>query len=92
MGAESQRARNADTLAAQEDLVTVLARENPQAAMELVIREFRDRLFFHAFSIVKDAQEAYKKYEALVNQASGIGGGDDSQAAESVMRNITGGE
>ena len=40
----------------------------------------------------KDAQEAYKKYEALANQASGIGGGKDSKDAESVMRNITGGE
>jgi len=36
-----------------------LARHNPQSAMELIIRKWRQSLFYHAAYIVKDGQEAY---------------------------------
>ena len=39
----------------------------------------------------KDAQEAYKTYEELSNQASGIGAAGGDASAEAVMKNITGG-
>lgn len=35
------------------------AASNPRAAMEMVIRKFREPLYFHARYIVKDHQEAY---------------------------------
>ncbi len=36
-----------------------LADDDPRAAMEMIIRKFRDALFYHAQGIVKDGQEAY---------------------------------
>jgi RNA polymerase sigma-70 factor (ECF subfamily) len=36
-----------------------LNEENPRMAMEMVIRKYRDRLFYHAAGIVKDWQEGY---------------------------------
>lgn len=36
-----------------------LAAQNKRSAMEMVIHKYRDRLFYHAGSIVKDWQEAY---------------------------------
>jgi len=36
-----------------------LAGRNPRSAMELVIRKWRQSLFYHAAYIVKDGQEAY---------------------------------
>jgi RNA polymerase sigma-70 factor (ECF subfamily) len=36
-----------------------LARQNPRSAFELVIRKWRQSLFYHALYIVKDGQEAY---------------------------------
>ena len=35
------------------------AASNPRAAMEMVIRKYREPLYFHARYIVKDHQEAY---------------------------------
>jgi RNA polymerase sigma-70 factor (ECF subfamily) len=42
-----------------EEQIKELAVNNRRAAMELIIRRHRDRLFWHASSIVKDSQEAY---------------------------------
>ncbi|NOY26635.1 MAG: RNA polymerase sigma factor [Oligoflexia bacterium] len=42
-----------------EDDIKALHREQPQAAMEMVVRKFRGRLFYHASCITKDSQEAY---------------------------------
>ena len=39
--------------------IKTLAAENPRAAMEMVIHKYRERLFYHAGSIVKDWHEAY---------------------------------
>lgn len=39
--------------------IKLLHQEDPRMAMELVIRKYRDRLFYHAAGIVKDRQEAY---------------------------------
>jgi RNA polymerase sigma-70 factor (ECF subfamily) len=36
-----------------------LSQTDPRMAMEMVIRKYRDRLFYHAAGIVKDWQEAY---------------------------------
>jgi len=42
-----------------EDDIKQLAVENPRDAMEMVIRKWRQALFYHASYIVKDGQEAY---------------------------------
>lgn len=39
--------------------IKALSTENPRAAMEMVIHKYRERLFYHAGSIVKDWHEAY---------------------------------
>ena len=42
-----------------EDDIKQLAASNPQAAMDLVVQKYRERLFYHALYIVKDWEEAY---------------------------------
>ena len=42
-----------------EDDIKALHAEDPSAAMDMVVRKFRDRLFYHACYITKDSQEAY---------------------------------
>ena len=42
-----------------ESDIKQLASENKRMAMEMVIHKYRDRLFYHAGSIVKDWHEAY---------------------------------
>ena len=42
----------------EEDIKQV-ARGNPRDGLDMVIRKYRDRLFYHALGIVKDYQEAY---------------------------------
>jgi len=42
-----------------EEEIKVLWAENPGLAMDMVVRKYRDRLFYHACYITKDAQEAY---------------------------------
>ncbi len=41
-----------------EEDIKLLAEENKQHAMEMVVQKYRDRLFYHALYIVKDAEEA----------------------------------
>lgn len=42
-----------------EEDIKAVARENNAAAIDMVTRKFRDRLFYHALYIVKDYEEAY---------------------------------
>ena len=42
-----------------EEDVKALARDNSRLAMEMVIRKYRERLFYHALSIVTSGAEAY---------------------------------
>ena len=42
-----------------EDDIRALARDNRRAAMDVLIRKFRERLYYHALYIVKSADEAY---------------------------------
>ena len=42
-----------------DDDLKALHAENPRLAMEMVVRKYRDRLFYHACYITKDGQEAY---------------------------------
>ena len=42
-----------------EEDFKALSRENPRQAMDMVIRRYRERLYYHALYIVKGADEAY---------------------------------
>ncbi len=46
-----------------------LARRDRRAAMDMVVRDFRGRLFQHAFFIVKDSQEAYDAVQEVFIKA-----------------------
>lgn len=46
-----------------------LARRDPKMAMDVVIRKHRERLFWHASGIVKDAQEAYDMVQEVFIRA-----------------------
>lgn len=52
-----------------EDLYKELAKQDRRHAMELVVRDFRARLFQHAFFIVKDSQEAYDAVQEVFIKA-----------------------
>lgn len=42
----------------EEDIKALYA-DNPRMAMDMVVRKYRERLFYHAAYITKDSQEAY---------------------------------
>lgn len=42
-----------------DDQIKALYNDNPRMAVDLVVRKYRDRLFYHASYITKDSQEAY---------------------------------
>lgn len=42
-----------------EDDLKALARDNRRAAVDLLVRKFRERLYYHAMYIVKSSDEAY---------------------------------
>lgn len=42
----------------EEDIKALYA-DNPRLAMDMVVRKYRERLFYHAAYITKDSQEAY---------------------------------
>ena len=39
--------------------IKAVAWTDERAALDMVIRKYRDRLFYHALGIVRDGQEAY---------------------------------
>lgn len=42
-----------------EEDIKALHADNPRMALDMVVRKFRERLFYHASYITKDSQEAY---------------------------------
>ena len=52
-----------------EDDIKQLAASNPQAAMDLVVQKYRERLFYHALYIVKDWEEAYDAVQEVFIRA-----------------------
>lgn len=52
-----------------EALIKQVAGANRKLAMDLVVREYRERLFQHAFYIVKDSQEAYDAVQEVFIKA-----------------------
>jgi RNA polymerase sigma-70 factor (ECF subfamily) len=52
-----------------EDAYKAVARRDRRAAMDMVVRDFRGRLFQHAFFIVKDSQEAYDAVQEVFIKA-----------------------
>jgi RNA polymerase sigma-70 factor, ECF subfamily len=61
--------RQAITPAAQEQGYKLVARDDRRRAMDMVVRDFRSRLFQHAFFIVKDSQEAYDAVQEVFIKA-----------------------
>lgn len=52
-----------------EQAFKLVALEDRRRAMDMVVREFRSRLFQHAFFIVKDSQEAYDAVQEVFIKA-----------------------
>jgi RNA polymerase sigma-70 factor (ECF subfamily) len=52
-----------------EEDIKALAVDNPQAAMEVVVQKYRERLFYHALYIVKDWEEAYDAIQEVFIRA-----------------------
>lgn len=43
----------------EDEQIKTVARENRRLAFDMMVRKYRDRLFQHAFYMLKDAQEAF---------------------------------
>lgn len=52
-----------------EDDIKALAKDNPKAAMDVVVQKYRERLFYHALYIVKDWEEAYDAVQEVFIRA-----------------------
>ena len=65
----AQKISQAVTPAVQEQGYKLVARDDRRRAMDMVVRDFRSRLFQHAFFIVKDSQEAYDAVQEVFIKA-----------------------
>ncbi len=55
--------------AIDDQLIKDLARRDRRAAVDLVVQKYRDKLYYHALSIVKDPQEAYDAVQEVFIKA-----------------------
>jgi len=52
-----------------DEQIKTLASTNRQEGMEVVVQKYRDRLFYHAYQIVKDWEEAYDAVQEVFIRA-----------------------
>jgi len=58
------RPRNLD-----DDVIKEVSRRDRRAAVDLLVQKYRDKLYYHALSIVKDPQEAYDAVQEVFIKA-----------------------
>lgn len=64
-------ARNQSTRpsAIDDQVIKEVARRDRRAAVDLIVQKYRDKLYYHALSIVKDPQEAYDAVQEVFIKA-----------------------
>ncbi len=66
---QAMKLHRTQTLPPGEEGYKLVAKRDRRAAMDMVVRDFRGRLFQHAFFIVKDSQEAYDAVQEVFIKA-----------------------
>jgi len=52
-----------------DDVIKQVSRRDRRAAVDLLVQKYRDKLYYHALSIVKDPQEAYDAVQEVFIKA-----------------------